>query len=174
MKRAPTIAVLLLCSAGLQVCAPAMLHEGRNAGECSDDADNDGDGLFDCDDDDCLGSDVCDDSGYDGDDGSDIDGDGLTDTQEAEMGTDPTSPDSDGDGYSDGEEVAGNTDPLDPYDQPYDGGWPIDPCRYDLVGEGWGVGQVIPDVVHMDQYGDQVALHDFCGHALLLTAAAFG
>jgi len=35
--------------------------EGDFAGECSDDADNDQDGLFDCDDDDCAGSDECED-----------------------------------------------------------------------------------------------------------------
>ncbi len=34
--------------------------EGDAPGECSDDADNDQDGLFDCDDDDCEGSDDCD------------------------------------------------------------------------------------------------------------------
>jgi hypothetical protein len=40
-------------------CAGAG-SEGREAGDCSDDADNDGDGLFDCDDDSCAGSDLCD------------------------------------------------------------------------------------------------------------------
>jgi len=33
--------------------------EGRNPGECSDAADNDGDGDFDCDDEDCSGSPDC-------------------------------------------------------------------------------------------------------------------
>ncbi len=44
----------------------------------------------------------------------DSDGDGLTDAQEAALGTDPTNPDSDGDGTSDGVEVAAGTDPLNP------------------------------------------------------------
>ncbi len=35
--------------------------EGDEPGECSDGADNDGDGAFDCDDSDCYGSPVCDD-----------------------------------------------------------------------------------------------------------------
>ena len=35
------------------------LFEGDEAGECSDDADNDQDGLFDCEDDGCSGSDAC-------------------------------------------------------------------------------------------------------------------
>ena len=35
------------------------LFEGDESGECSDDADNDQDGLFDCDDDGCEGSEAC-------------------------------------------------------------------------------------------------------------------
>ena len=34
-------------------------YEGDDAGECSDEADNDRDGLFDCDDEGCLGSPAC-------------------------------------------------------------------------------------------------------------------
>jgi hypothetical protein len=45
----------------------------------------------------------------------DSDGDGLTDTYELEIGTDPNNPDTDGDRLSDGEEVLRrNTDPLNP------------------------------------------------------------
>ncbi|GAA3541003.1 Stk1 family PASTA domain-containing Ser/Thr kinase [Nocardioides daeguensis] len=44
----------------------------------------------------------------------DTDGDGLTDTDEATRGTDPTNPDSDGDGVGDGAEVSAGTDPLNP------------------------------------------------------------
>jgi RHS repeat-associated protein len=44
----------------------------------------------------------------------DPDGDGLTDAEEAALGTDPNNPDSDGDGLNDGEEVKTYlTDPLD-------------------------------------------------------------
>jgi len=43
----------------------------------------------------------------------DSDGDGLTDSEEAEIGTDPNTADTDGDGYDDGEEVEAGTDPLD-------------------------------------------------------------
>jgi hypothetical protein len=41
----------------------------------------------------------------------DSDGDGLTDSEEADLGTDPNNPDTDGDGINDGDEVAGGTDP---------------------------------------------------------------
>jgi hypothetical protein len=34
-------------------------NEGSEPGDCTDRADNDGDGLFDCDDDGCAGSDAC-------------------------------------------------------------------------------------------------------------------
>ncbi len=45
----------------------------------------------------------------------DTDGDGLTDAEEAKIGTDPTKPDSDNDGLLDGEEVhTYGTDPLNP------------------------------------------------------------
>ena len=50
----------------------------------------------------------------------DTDGDGLTDQEEAQLGTDPKNPDTDGDGLTDGEEVkVYKTDPLNP-DTDYD------------------------------------------------------
>jgi hypothetical protein len=42
------------------------------------------------------------------------DGDGLTDADEAVLGTDSLLADTDGDGFGDGAEVAVGTDPLDP------------------------------------------------------------
>jgi hypothetical protein len=55
----------------------------------------------------------------------DSDGDGLTDAEEASLGTDPHDPDSDGGGVNDGDEVANGTDPLLPGD---DFGARPDPC----------------------------------------------
>ena len=46
----------------------------------------------------------------------DTDGDGLSDVEEAALGTDPANPDTDGDGLSDGAEVHAGLDPLDPLD----------------------------------------------------------
>ncbi len=40
-------------------CTGLFAVEGANPGECADDADNDGDGLFDCDDSDCVGASSC-------------------------------------------------------------------------------------------------------------------
>lgn len=49
----------------------------------------------------------------------DPDADGLTDTREAELGTDPANPDTDGDGTNDGDEVfLFATDPNDPNSKP--------------------------------------------------------
>ncbi|RMG85046.1 MAG: cadherin repeat domain-containing protein, partial [Bacteroidetes bacterium] len=63
----------------------------------------------------------------------DIDGDGLTNDEEASLGTDPTNPDTDGDGIADGDEVNGDpnnnglvSDPLDP----------CDPQSLDTDGDG--------------------------------------
>jgi hypothetical protein len=46
----------------------------------------------------------------------DSDSDGLTNTQEAALGTDPNNPDTDGGDVDDGDEVGNGTDPLDPSD----------------------------------------------------------
>lgn len=57
----------------------------------------------------------------------DTDGDGLLDTEEQELGTDPERADTDGDGLTDGEEVLGVDDPATPAvpEGPTD---PLDPC----------------------------------------------
>lgn len=106
--------------------------------------------------------------------GSDVDsdGDGLLDSEEADLGTDPQSPDSDGDGWEDGEEVFGNTDPLDVSDHPYSGGWPIDACRDSVGSTGNGLGQIADDFALEDQHGETVNLHDFCGQEVLLVSSA--
>jgi len=57
----------------------------------------------------------------------DTDGDGLLDTEELELGTDPTNPDTDGDGLTDGEEVLGVDDPSTPA-VPVGPSDPLDPC----------------------------------------------
>lgn len=67
----------------------------------------------------------------------DQDGDGLTNTEEANLGTDPTIVDTDGDGLSDGVEVTNGSDALDPCDpNPSSSA-----CTIDTDGDGLTDGQ---------------------------------
>ncbi len=84
-------------------------YEGQNPGECSDLADNDRDGLFDCDDPDCAESLDCDEVvDADADDGSDVD-----DGADADDGADSDS-DSDSDADSDAGADTGDTGDVGP------------------------------------------------------------
>jgi peroxiredoxin len=103
---------------------------------------------------------------------NDSDGDGLTNAQEAELGSNPDDADTDNDGYDDGAEVFNNTDPLNAYDHPYQGGWAIDSCRDSVDGIGNRPGEVATDFSLEDQFGDTVRLHDFCGKTVLIASAA--
>ena len=105
--------------------------------------------------------------------GVDSDGDGLSDREEEALGSDPAVADSDGDGWEDGVESNYYTDPTNPNDHPYTGGWPIDACRDDLEPTGMAVGDVINDVALLDQYGEEIRLHDFCNHTVLIEHAGF-
>jgi Concanavalin A-like lectin/glucanases superfamily/Putative collagen-binding domain of a collagenase/Bacterial TSP3 repeat len=72
---------------------------------------------------------------------ADQDGDGLTESEELAIGSDPNNPDTDGDSFSDGDEVAAGTDPLDPASFPE----VADPslvARYEFNANGGGT---IPD-----------------------------
>ena len=104
----------------------------------------------------------------------DSDNDGLSDAEELEMGLDPEKSDSDGDGYSDGVEDNSFTDPTDPNDHPYYGGWPIDSCRFDINPTGaWAEGEIVDNKTVMDQYGEDIKIHDFCNHVVLIEHAGF-
>jgi peroxiredoxin len=102
----------------------------------------------------------------------DSDGDGVFDRIEIAFGSDPNDPDTDGDGFDDGEEVDANTNPMSSSDHPYAGGWAIDACRNDLDVSGDRVGQVTANFALLDQHGETVRLHDFCGRAVMLVASA--
>ena len=101
----------------------------------------------------------------------DYDGDGLMD--EEKWGTDPNNPDSDGDGYLDGEEVDEGADPLDEWDYPYIGGWSLDACRKSIQSTGDQLGDIVSNFELMDQHGQVVKLHDFCGRTILLEVSGF-
>lgn len=115
----------------------------------------------------------------------DSDGDGLPDTIEEMLGTDPFNQDTDGDGWSDYAEVMQGFDPLDPTDHPGIGGgtgstypdsdgdglvdfleeqFGTDPHNPDSDGDGWGDGAEVfwgsdpldPDSVPFDRDGDGI------------------
>ena len=90
----------------------------------------------------------------------DSDGDGLTDEEEAALGTDPLDPDSDGDGLSDGDEVrVHGTDPLNE-DSDFDGledgdevaTYGTDPTAAD--SDGGGVGDGVEILIDGTDAGD--------------------
>jgi thiol-disulfide isomerase/thioredoxin len=99
---------------------------------------------------------------------ADPDADFLTDAQEAEAGTDPTNPDTDGDTYLDGDEVLEGSDPLDPGSRIYTGGWPYQRDKDTIVDPGFEgtaeVGGVLPRLVTVDQFGEEVDIYDFALH----------
>ena len=101
---------------------------------------------------------------------ADTDGDGLTDSEEVELGTDPTLADTDGDGYTDQDELNEGSDPNDASQGIYIGGWPYNPDKDDMEDPGWDtesdVGANIPSYTAVDQYGDVVHLYDFAARGV--------
>ena len=116
--------------------------------------------------------------GGDGDDDDaaeqipDSDGDGLADSFEDEVGTDPDAEDIDGDGFLDGDEWSDFSDPMNEFDFEYEGGYAHFPYPEDIEGEGSAVGQVIQDFTLVDYYGQEVQLYTFYGNVIHAFAAA--
>lgn len=97
---------------------------------------------------------------------TDSDGDGLQDGEEVDMGADPTSTDTDGDGYLDPWEVTEGTDPADAESVIYAGGWPYNPNKDSIEDPGFGQaeeGGTLPRFAWPDQFGDTVDIYDFAG-----------
>ena len=81
-------ALVVMAALALAGCKGSAT-EGSNPGECSDGADNDSDGLYDCDDPDCAGAPACDQADADTDADSDSDADVDADTDaDADADTD--------------------------------------------------------------------------------------
>ncbi|MFT5681895.1 MAG: peroxiredoxin [Myxococcota bacterium] len=165
----------------LLACGPS---EGVEVGDCTDAADNDGDGLFDCSDDGCFGSPDCTTSEADADTDSDSDADTDSDTDadtdsdtdtDTDTDTDPGT-DSDSDGFTDVDESGWGTDPEDPWSWPYESSyWPDlgdEAAAAGVTGEGLAMGDEVADHTFTDQYGRPVSLYDFYGHVVLFVVSA--
>ncbi|MEQ1565367.1 MAG: thioredoxin domain-containing protein [Myxococcota bacterium] len=143
-------------------------------------ADSDADGVSDPDEIDAGLNPAVADSDSDGlDDGAeldggsdplsaDTDGDLLGDGAEVDAGTDPTNADTDGDEYTDYEEADFGSDPLDDSSVIYQGGWPYNADKDLLVDPGFGtpiaIDAMFPNMIGVDQFGEQVELYDMLGH----------
>ena len=103
----------------------------------------------------------------------DSDIDGLLNSQEDTLGTDPNNDDSDGDGHTDGAEYQAGFDPLDPESHPYFGDYPTKPCDPQPASTGYAVGDISPDFELVDQHGEMVSLSDFCDKTVVIETSAF-
>jgi len=117
------------------------------------------------DDDDAVGGD-------DDDGGGDSDGDGLSDSFEGQIGTDPHDVDSDGDGAADGVEYLSYFFPDDASDWPYLGDYPRQPIPRSLSSGGSGLGSVPANFTSSDQHGQAISLHRFYGNVVVIELAA--
>ncbi len=161
MRRFALLAVLAILPSLLVGCPMQRVpsdnddaeFEGDDPGECSDGADNDRDGFYDCDDPDCLGSPEC---GGDDDDATADDDDATADDDDATVDDDDTGPDDDDttpepEGafiYAHTSTMLYEVDPDPPYGATPIGAFTganvisqgITDIGVDLLGEMWGVG----------------------------------
>ncbi len=107
----------------------------------------------------------------------DSDGDGLYDSFEDQIGTDPTLEDSDEDGYLDGDEWYAFSDPLDLEDYEYLDGednvvWPHHAYPAELAGTGTEFGEVAAQFSLPDYWVQQVNLYSFYGNVIQIVSTA--
>ena len=96
---------------------------------------------------------------------ADTDADGLSDLDETEAGSDPTLDDTDGDSYLDSWEVTEGTNPTDAESRIYTGYWPYNPDKDAIPDPGWdgsdAEGELVPRFQWVDQFGDTLDLYDY-------------
>ena len=117
------------CGAGSEcteegLCIELGRTEGMNAGECSDGADNDQDGLYDCEDPDCLTAPDCQGDDDDDDDDHTVDDDDDSGDDDDVVGDDDTGDDDDDAG--DDDDTGDDDDVVGDDDDSGDGCWSLD------------------------------------------------
>jgi len=97
-------------------------------------------------------------------------------SEHTDTAADPMHTDSDGDGYSDGEELNAGSDPLNGFDWPEGAGnWPDfsdEAAAAGITGEGWSIGDQIPDFALIDQFDQPLQLYQYYGFVILLDVSA--
>jgi hypothetical protein len=112
-------------------------------------------------------------------DNADSDGDTINDAAELDAGLDPLSVDSDGDTYQDNWEQLEGTDPLDANSVIYQGMWPYNPDKAQYEGRTWEdsgnqEGDPLAWFEWTDTFGDMVNIYDFAdqGKPIMIDIAA--
>ena len=97
-------------------------------------------------------------------------------SSDAGTDADPMLTDADGDGYSDGEELDAGSDPDNGFDWPQgSGNWPDfsdEAAAAGVIGEGFGIGEEIPDILLTDQFDQPLSLYQYYGFVILLDVSA--
>lgn len=102
---------------------------------------------------------------------ADADGDGLSDEEEATLGTDPNNADTDGDGFADPDEIDAGTDATVCWSVPE--GWPQCQALADGVSaEGYGMDEIVPSFPMTDQFGAEIESWDFYGMVTIIDISA--
>ena len=110
---------------------------------------------------------------------ADSDGDTLSDKEEVDAGLDPLSVDTDGDAYQDNWELTEGTDPADANSVIYKGGWPYNPDKAQYASRTWDdagyeEGDALAYFTYVDSNGDEVNIYDFAdqGKLVMIDVAA--
>jgi len=133
-------------------------------------------------------------NGGDGEQGPvDADGDGLTDEEEAELGTDPDLADTDGDGFSDPDELELGYNALFEWSHPIEeGDYLVGTCPVlpdvDKAGhtgmasmnyngqtyewEAYQNGDILANWEGNDTFGQRISFYNFCGNYVMLVVSA--
>lgn len=129
------------------------------------------------------------DPGNEVDPDADDDGDGLTNVEEADLGTDPAAADSDGDGFEDADELDAGTNPSWEWSHVYEeGDYLVGACpdapdvdaagptgtgSYDTSSwDAYREGDILANFAATDKFGQEVTPYAFCGNYTLITMGA--